>query len=374
MKKSIYLQRYRIRLAALLAFSLTACSMAAHADKGTDESRLFERTSMISPLAQHSLMLDITRAGPRLVAVGERGFVLVSDDESQTWRQILTPVSVTLTRVVFANEHKGWAVGHAGVILHTEDGGLTWQKQLDGEQAAKIEFEAAQQAHQANPDEDTEQRVIDAEYLVADGPDKPFLALHFFDEHEGLAVGAYGLAFATSDGGASWRPIRHRIDNPMGLHLYDIEELNGAVFIAGEQGILLRSDRGGHFTALESPASGSLFGVLAGSGNLVAYGLRGKAYLSEDKGQHWRPVTNNRSANLTSGIRLNDGTLLLVDESGGILSSQDGGQTFKVTTLEQPIYLSGISTLANDQIVLSSTRGLVRPSSANNTMEPNHER
>lgn len=373
MKKSIYLQRNYIRFAALLAFSV--CSMVLHAADGTGESRLFERASTISPLAPDSLMLDITRAGSRLVAVGERGFVLLSDDESQTWRQIPTPVSVTLTRVVFANEHQGWAVGHAGVILHTEDGGLTWQKQLDGEQAAKTEFEAAQHAHQANPGEDTERRVIDAEYLVADGPDKPFLALHFFDEHKGLAVGAYGLAFATNDSGATWQSIRHRVDNPMGLHLYDIEVLNGAVFIAGEQGILLRSDGDGHFAALESPASGSLFGLLAGgSGNLVAYGLRGKTYLSEDKGHRWRPVTNTRSASLTSGIRLSDGTLVLADESGGILSSQDGGKTFEVATLEQPIYLSGISTLTNGQIVLSSTRGLVRPSSTNNTTEPDHER
>jgi len=34
------------------------------------------------------ILMDITRAGDRLVTVGERGFTLVSDDAGQSWRAV----------------------------------------------------------------------------------------------------------------------------------------------------------------------------------------------------------------------------------------------------------------------------------------------
>jgi AraC family transcriptional regulator len=43
--------------------------------------------------------------------------------------------------------------------------------------------------------------VRNAELLVSDGADKPFLDLYFKNDREGLGVGAYGLIFQTIDGG-----------------------------------------------------------------------------------------------------------------------------------------------------------------------------
>ena len=40
--------------------------------------------------ALRSTLLDVASAGQRLVAVGERGHVLLSDDQGKTWRQART--------------------------------------------------------------------------------------------------------------------------------------------------------------------------------------------------------------------------------------------------------------------------------------------
>lgn len=80
----------------------------------------------------------MARAGDRLVAVGERGVVLLSDDEGRHWRQASVPVSVTLTSLAFVDDKIGWAVGHGGVVLHSIDAGATWSKQIDGAGLAKI--------------------------------------------------------------------------------------------------------------------------------------------------------------------------------------------------------------------------------------------
>ncbi|WP_460940053.1 WD40/YVTN/BNR-like repeat-containing protein, partial [Pandoraea terrae] len=78
----------------------------------------------------HMMLLDATRAGSRIVAVGEHGVILLSDDDGRTWRQARqVPVSATLSAVTFTDPKHGWVVGQWGVILATGDGGETWEKQ-----------------------------------------------------------------------------------------------------------------------------------------------------------------------------------------------------------------------------------------------------
>lgn len=81
--------------------------------------------------APQSLLLDVNRSGERLVAVGERGHILYSDDQGASWVQALTPVSTQLNAVFFVDDKLGWAVGEDAVILHSSDGGTSWQKQFD---------------------------------------------------------------------------------------------------------------------------------------------------------------------------------------------------------------------------------------------------
>ncbi|WP_044530250.1 WD40/YVTN/BNR-like repeat-containing protein, partial [Herbaspirillum sp. B65] len=80
--------------------------------------------------ALHNMMLGTARAGSRIVAVGAYGYIILSDDGGASYRQAeQVPVDTTLTSVSFVDDKQGWAAGHGGVILHTVDGGKTWQLQ-----------------------------------------------------------------------------------------------------------------------------------------------------------------------------------------------------------------------------------------------------
>lgn len=85
-----------------------------------------------SPFASSSPLLSVATAGQRLVAAGWRGHIVHSDDQGVTWKHAQVPVSVDLVALSFPTAMQGWAVGHGGVILHTKDGGGTWQRQADG--------------------------------------------------------------------------------------------------------------------------------------------------------------------------------------------------------------------------------------------------
>ena len=83
--------------------------------------------AITSAKASQAMLLSVTQAGARLVAVGEHGIIVYSDNQGKSWTQAAVPVSVTLTAVFFPDPQVGWAVGHDGVVLRSQDGGKTWE-------------------------------------------------------------------------------------------------------------------------------------------------------------------------------------------------------------------------------------------------------
>ena len=149
----------------------------------------------MSPLASKALMQGAARAGDRLVAVGQRGHIVVSNDGGATWQQSPVPVSSDLTAVYFVNDKKGWAVGHDGVILATSDGGATWALQLDGKRANEAVLADLERKAAAQPTESLKAMLAEAKRNQEQGADKPFLDVWFADEKTGYVVGAYNLIF-----------------------------------------------------------------------------------------------------------------------------------------------------------------------------------
>ncbi|MBV2132182.1 photosystem II stability/assembly factor-like protein [Pseudomonas sp. MAP12] len=276
-----------------------------------------------SSLASRSMLSALATAGERIVAVGVRGHIVYSDDRGQSWQQASVPVSVTLTGVCFADAQTGWAVGHRGVILKTVDGGQNWSKQFDGLRAATAIVQARELE---NPE-----RVHDARRLESEGADKPFLDVQCLDRQQVVAVGAFGLGFATRDGGNSWTPSLALLDGTEQRHVNVARLLDGKLYLAGELGMLLRL--GSDLQQLESlgePYAGSFFGlVVSRQGSLLAFGLRGNLFRSTDAGASWQQVELASSQSLTAGVNLSDGGILLVDESGAGWLSLDDGQSFK---------------------------------------------
>ena len=316
---------------------------------------VLSRPALMSPKALGAAMLAVTRAGARLVAVGERGTVLLSDDHGQHWQQAAVPVQVTLTCVAFADERHGWAAGHLGTILHSDDGGQTWRKQLDGIAAAASVAEAARASGDAAA-------LTDAQALVDEGPDKPFFDLSFIDARRGFAAGAYGLLFATVDGGQHWLPLSARAANPQGLHLYGLRATAGQLVVAGEQGLLMRSlDGGASFSALASPYKGSFLGLLqTPGGHLVAHGLRGSAYRAGPGAARWERLESQTAASLGASAVLPNGGFVLVSQIGEVLIAPPDAASLRRLPVREAVPIAGAALAADGALVLASLRGMRR--------------
>jgi photosystem II stability/assembly factor-like uncharacterized protein len=188
-------------------FSVILCALAfclAISPNAWAEAGLDIEYAEMQPLSTESILLDVTRSGGRLVAVGERGHVIFSDNGTE-WKQAEhVPTRSTLTSVV-AQGGRFWAGGHDAVIITSGDGGNTWSQQYF--------------------DPDRQQAVMD------------FL---FTDENNGVAIGSYGLVLTTTDGGKTWND--ELVDPENDFHLNSMVRYeDGRRLIAGEAGFSYRS-------------------------------------------------------------------------------------------------------------------------------------
>jgi photosystem II stability/assembly factor-like uncharacterized protein len=308
--------------------------------------------SIIMPLAAKSMMLDIATVGDTFVVVGDRGHVLISEDQGRSWTQKRTPTRMLLTGVWFHNRDLGWAVGHDAVILRTEDGGETW-------------------------------------CLVHAAPEleRPLFDVWFEDELNGFAVGGYGYFLRSSDGGRTWREEALELlgdgdgdgdgagagaesgdefddddladDDQWGdddwledddvaadLHLNRIILGDaGRLYIAAEAGTVFRSDdRGQSWVALDPPYDGSFFnGLLLDDRTLLVFGLRGNMFRSWDAGANWRPVRLPVDTSLFGGASLPGGGVIVVGTAGVMLVSREGDSFRLIQRPDRKALLAAVS-------------------------------
>jgi photosystem II stability/assembly factor-like uncharacterized protein len=344
---------------AVAAFLAAASAWPAFAGN-TAVSAALNRPSIPSPVANSGLFTAIAHAGSRLVAVGERGHIVISDDDGLHWRQVQTPTSVTLTAVGFGSPQEGWAVGHMGVVLHTEDGGLTWSKQYDGLAANQALLNAAEADLAAQGSNDTTTANLQAAQLfVRGGPTVPFLAVLAEPGGKAMLAGGFGMAFTTADGGRSWNAAFDAIPNPNGLHIYKLLPDQDSLFVIGEQGFLLR-EQNAKFTTLTTPFSGTFFGgLLTPDKTLLVYGLQGTVLRSTDEGKSWtQSPSGGTVVGIDCGVVDRQGRILLGDVAGNVLVSTDDGQNFTDITEDEPVV--AIAEAPDGAIIIGGPFGLRR--------------
>lgn len=333
--KPIELHR-RTFLTASLGAGLLCLPTHGRADTLTAADISVYQTAATKVLSLQSVFLiAITKTGNRLVAVGEHGVVVYSDDEGVSWTQAAVPVDVTLTCVAFATASMGWAAGHYGVVLATVDGGKTWHIQLNGLQVNQLALAAAQAAAAnppatANPSPALALALKRATLFEANGPDKPFLCIVVLSPEKLIVLGAYRMAMMTTDGGKTWSDWSLHIYDRLSHDLYGATMIGQDIYIACETGLVFCSTDGGNsFPQVAKPAAVTLFGVIgAADGSIIVYGVAGNCFRSTDKGSSWALIDLGTQDDLVASRALNSGAILIASEAGGLFVSQDNGASF----------------------------------------------
>jgi photosystem II stability/assembly factor-like uncharacterized protein len=281
-----------------------------HILRSTDGGRGWQQVP--SPVS--SDLVAVAFAGPRAAwAVGHDGVMLHSTDAGSSWHKrqdglglgkllvahyeklLATQpgeamqraldearkaaaggAALSLLAVWFRDEREGFAAGQFNLLLHTSDGGATWQPWLER----------------------------------TDNPDTYSLHAIAGDGEQVWIAGELGLVLRLVRGGpgssGNISGNSHTSTNT--------SSQNGAS----------ATDR---FERIESPYKGSWFGLAVEKSSVLLYGLRGNAWRSDDDGAHWRRLATGTDQAINAGLLRADGGVALLTGRGHLLLGRGAGGT-----------------------------------------------
>lgn len=285
---------------------------------------------MDQPLRPDRVQVNaLLKQGGRVVAAGERGSILISDDEGTSWRSAVVEPQrdAALTALIDLGDRRLLAVGHDGWILRSDDAGERWREVR----------------HDANLGE-------------------PLLGAWSAGGERVLAYGSFGKLYQSDDAGSTWRGLALEVDS---AHLNAMDGgADGQRMLVGEQGLVLRSHDGGqHWQTLPAFYQGSLFGVVWLDADLwVSYGMRGHVFVSRDFGDSWHQLEVGNKQPLYGHVRLpGHGGLLIVGAGGSLVRLNGQGELASVSRLPGAGTLTSVVMLGS-RLLLGGERGVFQDS------------
>lgn len=137
----------------------------------------------------------------RAVAVGDAGTIVYTVDGGNTWKLISTELNTGFLRVRFFG-NSGWIVGWDGTLLRTRDGGSTWER-------------------------------------VSVAPSKAFTDI-YVNGKTGWLIGLEGTIFRSTDDGGTWQQYKSPTSNDL-LKLFFLDPRTGWA-VGGRETVLLYSE------------------------------------------------------------------------------------------------------------------------------------
>ncbi len=282
--------------------------------------------------------------------VGDLGVILhtatgIKKDGSSVWKhqrggpRFHNSADDLLLAVDFVSKKIGWAVGENGTILHTRNGGLTWEAQSSpthlfydvcivskdkgyvvGDRGAIL------QTH----DGGTKWQAQDSRTAECFG------ATHFVSPQKGWAVAEAGVILRTTNGGAVWQQQTSNTKQVLFAVFFVDEETGWCVGNAGE--IVHTSNGGKTWSRQQSGVTSNLFDIhFTSKREGWVVGLFGTLLYTVDGGNRWQLSTLSRQLtkmDRNKNIWLNAVYFVsakigwVVGEDGFIFHTKDGGKSW----------------------------------------------
>jgi photosystem II stability/assembly factor-like uncharacterized protein len=222
-------------------------------------------------------------------AVGDHGTILHTEDGGSTWQYQACPVDAALEQVVFFDDRTGWIVGHdwgdPGALLYTEDGGHTWTQR-------------------SSPTRDAD-----------------YIDIAWANENVGWLL-SEDQVFHTVDGGQTWQQQTLAIDSRAANRITCIDEQHA--WVATRDTIARTTDGGTTWTELaDTPGVEAIAFVDPQTGWLVDHDTIDH---TTDGGQTWH---TQQQGNWFRDIMFLDARTGWAVDSKSLWSTIDGGVTWE---------------------------------------------
>jgi photosystem II stability/assembly factor-like uncharacterized protein len=227
-----------------------------------------------------SALRDVWGNGSSVVAVGNAGTIRASSDGGATWTTVNSGVTGDLLDV-WGDGQTLWAVGRFGCILRSPDGGTTWGSVRSSSES---------------------------------------LTRVWGNESTMLVIGTdftNSTILRSTDGGLTWTPIGAGGSESL---LQAVWSAGSTFVVAGSGGTILRStDNGQSWAPVASPTTSSLFDGWGVGNTLIGVGSVGTVIRSNDLGLTWHTLHSGVSQSLFGLWMRDTERAVLVGDAGVVL-------------------------------------------------------
>ncbi|MFN0157176.1 MAG: YCF48-related protein [Bacteroidota bacterium] len=300
-----------------------------------------------NPLPQGNHLRGITYINDTTgIAVGDAGTILRTDDGGNSWHPQRSGTNADLWGVQFVDSQIGTAVGSNGVVLRTTDRGETWTSRSAGttntlravrftDANKGIAVEDLGKILKTTDGGETWQQIVVAGTTGLCG-------VHFSDTDRGTIVGLNGKILKTTDGGTNW----NQQNSGTTQHLYAVLFIDAFRGIAvGTGGVILRTlDGGDTWASFTTGTFQPLYSVSFGdSAHGTAVGLPGSNYHTSDGGASWFSRSSGTTNFLWQTAFRDANNGMAVGNNGTIMRTNDGGINWNEQTSGTTATLLGVS-------------------------------
>ncbi len=287
--------------------------------------------------------------------------ILHTTDGGSTWVDLEPTPSVNYFAIDFVNEQEGWAVGNFGQVRYTIDAGSTWADQNSTVDGYLWDIYFIDEDHgwiaggrsQGFPGPDPTRYILHTsngggtwDQQLYENDEFALHGIHFFDADIGYAVGEAGAIFKTADGGETW-------SQQMSGTIRELSAVHAATpdtaWAVGVEGLALRTTDGGttwdslylgtlhHFSHVQF--DDELTGWISGGDN-----THGTILHTTDGGASW-VVQNTSTTNYLYGFFFFDANNgWAVGYDGTIIHTNTGGtrveETRELSATQPKIFLA----------------------------------
>jgi len=267
-------------------------------------------------------------------AVGDHGIVYHTTDGGLNWEKQSAKTDDALFSVSFADNRNGWIVGNRGIILHTTNGGKTWVKQKAPKDKALFTVKAlSPEKVWAGGDWGTMLYTEDGGKTWEDRTypqDVIIYSIDFYGQEEGWATGEFGTILHTTDGGRTWKAQKSGMESTAGIEsttLFSVSFTSPKEgLVVGIDGLILKTEDGGKTwkpIVFVDPDKRPLFDVKLLGTMAIAVGAAGTTWtqlpLKADKGLSWfTAVALIKNGQGTKGIIVGRQSVAVLTENNSL--------------------------------------------------------